>query len=134
MNTMLTELDIGQNHLESRGGQALAELLLVHPVLRSLIVHSNDLKDGVRSLAEALRSNATLNFLNLQDNLVEDGAGQALAEALRENTTLLSIDMSFNFLEDLAGGALAETLRVNTSLTDLELQQADDLLDRVQAP
>jgi hypothetical protein len=125
MNTMLTELDIAQNHLESRGGQALAELLLVHPALRSFIVHSNDLKDGVLALAAALRSNTKLTFLNLQDNLVEDDAGQALAEALRNNTTLLVLDMSYNFLGDFAVGALAETLRVNTSLTDLELRMND---------
>jgi hypothetical protein len=41
MNTMLTSLDIGDNRLELGGGQALAEILLVHP-LRSLVVICND--------------------------------------------------------------------------------------------
>jgi hypothetical protein len=70
--------DICKNHLKLGGGQLLAELLLVHTAVRSLVVRSNDLKDdGVRSMAEeALRSNATLTFLHLQDNGIKDGGGQ----------------------------------------------------------
>ena len=63
------------------------------------------------------QSNTTLTSLDLHENGLEEGGGQALAEAPRINTKLTSLHLGYNGLGEGGGRALAETLRIDTTST-----------------
>ena len=79
------------------------------------------LYDGVRSLAEALKTNATVHTLKLGNNRIGDEGVQALAEALKTNVTVHTLDLYNNKIGDEGARALAEALKTNTTVHTLDL-------------
>ena len=51
---------------------------------------------GAKALAEALKVNATVEYLDLIDCGIGDDGAAALAEALRSNTSLTELDLRSN--------------------------------------
>ena len=82
------------------------------------------------TLAEVLRLNTTVTWLDLDSNYLGEGGGRSLADALRLDTTVTSIDLESNYLGGpaLPGGpgeggerALAEALHLNNTLASIDL-------------
>ena len=76
---------------------------------------ANNIKDeGVIALAEALRVNNTIRWLDLSCNKnIGDKGAEALAEMLKVNKGLKRFDLSFNNITDKGAVALFEALKVN---------------------
>ncbi|MCD6035114.1 MAG: family protein 3-like [Rickettsiales bacterium] len=101
--------------------QAL-ELVLGQKTLTTLHLNDNKVGDeGVKALAEALKTNKTLTTLYLDWNKIGNTGAEALAEALKTNKTLTALDLSCNDIGNMGAGAILEALRTNKTLTTLHL-------------
>ncbi|KJE97575.1 hypothetical protein CAOG_009085 [Capsaspora owczarzaki ATCC 30864] len=109
--------------------QAIAEALKENTTLTWLELQLNRIDlAGARAIAEALKVNTTVTRLYLNSSLTGDAGVQAIAEALRVNKTLSCLNLDFNQIGDGGAWAIAEALKVNTALTALlmELNQLGD--------
>ena len=102
---------------------ALAEALKTNTTIQSLNLSYNKLGPEVDiALAEVLKTNTTLQTLNLKHNNFGPEGFVALAEALKINTTLQSLNLQSSKLEGEGALALAEALKTNTTLQTLNLK------------
>ncbi|XP_011270818.1 hypothetical protein CAOG_09085 [Capsaspora owczarzaki ATCC 30864] len=103
--------------------QAIAEALKENTTLTWLELQLNRIDlAGARAIAEALKVNTTVTRLYLNSSLTGDAGVQAIAEALRVNKTLSCLNLDFNQIGDGGAWAIAEALKVNTALTALLLE------------
>lgn len=79
--------------------------------------------EGVQSIADALKKNTSVTYLNLASNLMGGNGLLVLSEMLKTNTTLNTLNLSGNRMSLLDGTVecLLDALSVNTSLTTLHL-------------
>lgn len=77
--------------------------------------------DGIQRLAEALRGNASLTSLELEESFVGDEGAKLFADALKVSTSLTTLQLVGGDIADEGSRHLAEALRANTSLTELGL-------------
>jgi hypothetical protein len=107
---------------------------LEHTSLTTLDLMSPNIKnEGAKKLANAIKSNRTLENLSLKACGIEAEGAKALGDALKENKTLKKLDLSSNFIlnagddkinSELAGvKALSEALKENNTLKTLNLLQ-----------
>lgn len=75
-------------------------------------------------ISRNLRTNTTLQTLNLRENNIKDMGGLVLAMVLMDNTTLQHLDVSDNYLEKGMAG-MAAMLVFNTGLKILKLANND---------
>ena len=102
---------------------ALAEALKTNTTIQSLNLSYNKLGPEVDiALAEVLKTNTTLQTLNLEHNNFGPEGFLALAEALKINTTLQSLNLQSSKLGGEGALALAEALKTNTTLQTLNLK------------
>jgi Ran GTPase-activating protein (RanGAP) involved in mRNA processing and transport len=81
--------------------------------------------EGVVVLAQALRTNETITYLDLNSNLIEDEGAAALASALKhDNRTLRVLDLRNNFIST-AMYALEDMISTNRSLRLLQVEGND---------
>ena len=104
-----------------KGGEALAEALKTNATLQTLDLGGNRiLCEGAEALAKALKVNSSLHTLGLCDNMIGNMGAMALAEALKVNSALQVLDLGSNEIETGAM-ALAETLKSSTRLQSLDM-------------
>lgn len=77
--------------------------------------------NDIESIAEALKSNTSLNDLDMQGVEIGRDGTAFLAKALELNTGLATLDYSSNYLESEEVAALSKALKANTSLKELNL-------------
>ncbi|NXC14884.1 LR74A protein, partial [Corythaeola cristata] len=70
---------------------------------------------GVKAIATALVSNATITHLELEDNSILVEGAICIAEMLRENSTLQELNISNNHLDTAGAEAIASLLLDNVS-------------------
>ncbi|NWX51982.1 LR74A protein, partial [Steatornis caripensis] len=70
---------------------------------------------GVKAIAIALVSNATITHLELEDNSILAEGALCIAEMLRENSSLQELNISNNHLDTAGAEAIASLLLGNTS-------------------
>jgi len=75
----------------------------------------------VRTLAEALEGNTTLESLSLVGNMLGGEGASIFCKPLRGNPCLSSLNIVANGLGPAGAGALAESLSGNTALVELRL-------------
>ena len=109
-----------------------AKLLVEYPYMVDNInwgcqeEYINNISDtGAVALAQALRDNSTLLWLDLSNNNISDGGAVALAQALHHNSTLNGLDLSNNNISDAGAVALAQALHHNSTLELLNLYGND---------
>merc|ERR1712096_569572 len=68
---------------------------------------------GAVALAEALKTNTTVQTIDLGSNRIGPEGAVALAEALKTNTTVQKIDLGSNSIGPEGAVALAEALKTN---------------------
>ncbi len=77
-------------------------MLLINRSLKHLNLEMNNITDsgtnseGVKALADALKKNVTLIWLNLNSTCMDDKCSQLLVEAMKYNTTLIHMDIEGN--------------------------------------
>lgn len=83
-----------QRTFADRGAAAMAELVLINPVITCLDFRGNEIGDvGAEEFARALRSNGTLTSLRLSDNEISEAGAVQLAEAMKDNTAVVELDL-----------------------------------------
>ncbi|KEG11569.1 putative leucine-rich repeat protein (LRRP) [Trypanosoma grayi] len=121
-NAYLTALDVSLNEIGPKGAVSIAKLLaLPASPLKSLLVYGNHLGcAGVVAIAGAMRQNRCLTELTLGNNNATDAATAELADMLRENATLEYLDLRLNTLTAVGVRNLArDGLAHNTFLLSL---------------
>lgn len=100
---------------------ALAENLRTNENLKSLVIAQTSISNSVSLLAEALKTNTTLDALYITGCYIGPDAAQTIAEALQSNTTLTRLALGYNYIGAKGASALAKLLASNTSLSWLNL-------------
>jgi Leucine Rich repeat len=120
-DTSITELVLSENSFEKTGIDAFCAALHDNKTLKTLnlsSVHIHEL-ESVKAISIMLQKNSSLTSLNLASCRIYAGIA-ILAEGLRVNTSLKFIDLSMN-LEAENIEPIASVLRVNRTLTTLRL-------------
>ncbi|KAL7750331.1 Leucine-rich repeat-containing protein 45 [Sorochytrium milnesiophthora] len=123
-NPTLQRIDFRGNNVQSDGAIGVASLVSVSTSLKSLILEWNSIglwNDGVKAIADALSSTATLEELDLRNNKIGPQAVELLANALKYNTSLKRLDLRWNNAGLLGGRALADIFRWNHTLLHLDV-------------
>jgi Leucine Rich repeat len=120
-NTSITELVLSKNRFEMTGIEALCAALHDNKTLKTLDLSSVLIREpaSVNAINIMLQKNNSLRSLNLAFCRIYAGIA-LLAEGLRANTSLKFIDLSWN-VEDEDIEPIASVLRVNRTLTTLRL-------------
>ncbi|XP_011270479.1 hypothetical protein CAOG_08838 [Capsaspora owczarzaki ATCC 30864] len=72
-------------------------------------------------IAEGLKENRNLQYLDLDGNQIGDAGAQAIGAALRNKAKLSILYLSRNKIGDTGARAIAEGLQTSTALTDLRM-------------
>lgn len=72
-------------------------------------------------LAEIIRTNTNLVYLNLSRNMLDSGAGVLLGPAIGENSSLRTLDLSWNNITRRGAIAVAKGVKVKLILNTLTL-------------
>ncbi|KAJ8326783.1 hypothetical protein QVD99_005432 [Batrachochytrium dendrobatidis] len=123
-NTTVTYLDLRGNSIRADGAIALGQMLKVNSTLKSLNLEWNCVgiwEAGVKSIADALTLNQSLEELDLRNNKIGPQASQHVALSLKHNTRLRRLDYRWNNAGLIGGRAFLDLLKWNTTLTDLNL-------------
>jgi hypothetical protein len=75
------------------------------------------------AIGKIIKTNETILYLDLEDNLFGPEGSQVICEALEFNSTMTHINLRTNSLTDVAGVILGESLKVNETLTHLNLEE-----------
>ena len=76
---------------------------------------------GANALANALKINTSVTIFYFRSNLISNVGATTLAEALKVNVSLTFLDISTNQIGDIGASALALALTINTALNSLNL-------------
>ena len=158
-NTSLVELNLSRCKLHKACGPALCHMLETNKTLTAsdLSRNSSISDDNVADIAEGLRSNHSLKYLNLcycgiwdtgmysladclmvndsleeldlSANTISPEAARGFSDMLKHNSTLKKLNMLWCKLTDKAVKPLASALEVNSSLEELDLSYNNDLTD-----
>ncbi|KJE97708.1 hypothetical protein CAOG_09128 [Capsaspora owczarzaki ATCC 30864] len=118
------QLNLERRQIGDEEAKAIAEALKVNKTLTYLDLHNNQIGDvGALAFAEALKVNKALAEIRLWANQIGEVGAQAIAKALKANTTLGTLYLGENQLGDAGAQAIAEALQVNTTLPKLYLRE-----------
>ena len=124
VNTSLSSLLLGGNHIGNEGANSLSQALRVNKSLTSLYLDRNTIgSDGANFLSQALRVNKSLTSLDLNGNPIGSDGANFLSQALRVNTSLTSLDLPMNSIRCKGATSLSQALMVNNTLTSLNLRR-----------
>lgn len=111
-------ISFSHNHLKIQGAEIIAEILKQNPNIRFLDLSFNQIKnEGATAIAEALKQNTNLKVLYLNSNDIRLAGIQNIGEMLRLNKSLISLDVSNNKIKKRGAQDLAYALTLNKSLT-----------------
>ena len=110
------------NQIGSEGVEALAEVLKSNSTLQELNLFCNQAgDDGAIALAQALKSNSTLINLDLTDNHITSKGIDFIAQSLKSNSALRKIYLRANAIGDSGVKALAQAFKSNSTIEELDL-------------
>uniref|UniRef100_M4BQX4 Uncharacterized protein n=1 Tax=Hyaloperonospora arabidopsidis (strain Emoy2) TaxID=559515 RepID=M4BQX4_HYAAE len=120
----LRTLDLGFNRLTDTGATQLAEALKTNTSLENLYLSGNDIGPaGARAIAQALLQNTHLRSLHLSGNNIGEEGARFLADGIAGNTVLRALYLGTNGIGAAGMQSLATALTQNTSLEELTLGQ-----------
>ena len=138
-NTSLVELNLSDCKLHKACGPALRNMLETNKTLMSLNLSSNprisdhdvaDIVEGLsirdtgamKSLADCLMVNDSLEQLDLSGNTISPEAAHGFSDMLKQNRTIKKLNVSqCELITDASVKLLASALEVNSSLEELDL-------------
>ena len=98
----------------------ITESLQINANLQSLKL-KNITIEGVELISEIVRTNKTLQKLDLSNNKLSDDGTITISDGLKNNTTLLELNISHNNITNKAIKNITESIQVNTTLEKLDL-------------
>ncbi|XP_024857965.1 leucine-rich repeat-containing protein 34 isoform X2 [Kryptolebias marmoratus] len=121
VNGSLVELHLGKVGLTDTGMERLAEGLKQNRSLRYLDLRCNRVaRDGALHLSEVLKQNPTLEIIDLSSNRIEDEGCVYLSEAITwPGCSLKELSVCRNSITSEGLLSLAQALKTNTTLTHL---------------
>lgn len=134
-NSTLKKIELDNNKLGSKTCQAFGESLITNTSLKYLSLDSNQIVtyqdlNGVKALAEAIRSNNTLTSLNLWRCGINMAGGGILAGGIEDNDTLLFCDIGHNNIEMADVKRVVEKLDANLAAYEkAERQRRKDAVE-----
>ena len=121
----LRRIICGRNRLENGSAATWAKAFAALGSLVEVRMPQNGIRmEGIALLVEGLRSNPSLEVLDLQDNTATESGSRAIALSLSSWPKLTSLNLSDCLLKPRGGITLAKTLATgsNPLLTSLKLQ------------
>ncbi|KAK3223243.1 hypothetical protein Dsin_010268 [Dipteronia sinensis] len=122
-NVILKALNLSGNPIGDEGVKCLCDILVHNAGIQKLqveyVIYFS--MQGAKAVAELLKKNSNLRFLELNNNMIEYSGFTGLAEALLGNNTIRSIHLNGNYGGALGANALAKGLEGNKSLRELHL-------------
>ncbi len=117
-----TKLELSGNAIGNSGLKYLCEALSTNTSLTDLVLFNCSIDDHT-TISQLLRTNTTLQHLNLTHNTINNTQFNNLCEALSTNILLKWLDLSYCSLTILndSGAALYQLLSENNSLQYLSL-------------
>ena len=121
VNQRLEEIHLSKHRMTNDGVQKLIEHVIDNRLLLHLDLSCNSLsRDGVKCIAQFLKTDPPLKILNLGFNRAEDQGVVFLSEALaKKNFTLATLILCSNSLTDVGLCSIAKTLHTNNTLIQL---------------
>lgn len=127
-NTTLKELRMDcltEGH--GPGTKLLGQALAVNSSLKTLHLAQCNVPEGAAWIADGLKTNSTLEILNMGHNPLIGNCGNTLdgiGQALAVNSSLKSLDLTYCFIgaEAASWASLAKGLKTNTTLEMLDLK------------
>ncbi|XGW01027.1 hypothetical protein V3C99_013743 [Haemonchus contortus] len=137
-NTVLKELYLGENTLQSGDGAHLYQLIMNNTAIQMLDLRNNSLGDaGIAKICEALRNpdvvkKTSLTALVLWNNKITANGMDAVAAALCENSHLETLNIGSNPLGEMGvqrlrpalGGNVSNLHRIGLQSTQMNCQSA----------
>ena len=118
-------LQLYKGQYGTAGLVALARVLNRLPALTCLDIDQSTshaaIHDGIRALANTLKTNKQLTRLRLTAMGISDASVAVIGEAIRENATLTQLNLSANPFGEAGLQQLASDLKANTTLSSLSL-------------
>ncbi|CAC5382772.1 unnamed protein product [Mytilus coruscus] len=121
-NSKITELDLSENDLGSKGMHHIAEALrenvfITHVKLSRVGIDPT----GMKYLQECLKCNKTLTHLDLSTNHLNANSAVFIAKLIQENDFIVKLVLRENDLDDEAGCKMAKSISSNLTLRCLDL-------------
>lgn len=117
----ITVFNIWYNNIGDNGAFKLAEALKTNKILTYIDLNNNNIgSKGPNALTKLLKTNSTLTTLEFIANNIGDDKAIALAEALKNNSTLVTLELRYNKINVEDTKALSNALK-NSTLTKLLL-------------
>ena len=116
--------DCATLHLDGSNGPTGADAAAVRALAEALKTNGAKLSidnEAVRALAEALKTNTVLTELRVYGTFGTEGA-MYLAEALKVNVALKFLNLSHNSIGSEGVLQLAKSLKINKALTAMDLE------------
>lgn len=123
-NTSLEHLDMADNQLtDAAAARVLGHLIRRNKSLTRMDVDRNSIGANVRSIADGLRINATLQDVDLSSSMLGDAGVEVLVRGLRQNSTLRSLALCYNSVTATGVRGLVNLMKNCSSscITDLVL-------------
>ena len=99
-------------------GFSLAAVLKSTKSITKVDIKNNDIhEDGIVALMEAMKTNKTVTWLDMSDNFSR-GKGNAIAEMIKANKTLKYLNLNVNQLSDEDSQAVLTALESNKTLKE----------------
>ena len=120
-NNLLQELYMGYNEITSEGAIKIAEAITVNTTLKVLNINNNTFDNGADAISNSLKSNKSLQELNMSYNRIYSSGVIKIAEAIKVNTTLKVLNINGNTTSDKGADAISDSLKSNNSLQELNM-------------
>lgn len=123
VNTTITELDISDNTIPAAGMRCIASALRSSATLRRLDLRDITTNDvgAVLALADALEANVSLEWLRVRTFTGNVEALLALLASIGSHPKLTDVSLSGTAVDDKAAHAISEMLRATNSLHRLQI-------------
>jgi Ran GTPase-activating protein (RanGAP) involved in mRNA processing and transport len=114
INENMVHLDLQSNFISAKDLKILAEGVKKSR-LQLLDLGKNDIRDdGVKILADTIKTTTTLKVLSLKDNKIGSKGIQMLAAAISASGTLSDLDLAYNKFGNEGTKYIAQTLKPST--------------------
>jgi hypothetical protein len=125
-----THLMLQYQHFGDVGAVSLAEVLRTNTMLQFINVQGNDIGDpGMGAICDAVRENAktVVQTINFSDNNIRDVGAMKLSALLEENTSIEEVWIRNNHISDMGGSAIYSAMIDNSHVVVFDLFGNNDL-------
>ncbi|XP_021365223.1 uncharacterized protein LOC110458016 isoform X4 [Mizuhopecten yessoensis] len=130
----LRELDLGDTNMGDSGMSRVAIFLEKNTTLKTLNLNGNKAVtvEGWQRLGKALKKNKTLHTLSLDFNNIGDEGIAAVVEGLRTNVTLQTLELEDVGITKKGGKMLRDLVKDNPTILEVTIFPGNDIPDDIR--